>query len=104
MQSPGELNQVLREELEMAATTGRPARTRAARTTPTKAAPKAVATKAEVAEVEPEVTEAEVYVMDLEYVEDTKTYAKFVPPTGSGCVGQFYAPLGTKAVKVKITG
>jgi hypothetical protein len=38
--------------------------------------------------------------MVLEYVGDTKAYAKFTPAKGSGCVGTFYAPLGTTEVKV----
>jgi hypothetical protein len=32
----------------------------------------------------------------------TRTYAKFKAPEGSGCVGTFYAPLGTKVVKVRL--
>ena len=84
------------------ASTGRPARTR--RATPAKAAPaKATPAKAEVAE-ETAAAEAESYVVDLEYTGDTAKYAKFVPPVGSGCVGTFYAPPGTKTVRVKITG
>lgn len=82
------------------ASTGRPTRTR--RATPAKAAPaKATSPKAEEA---PEAAAEESYVVDLEYTGDTAKYAKFVPPVGSGCVGTFYAPPGTKAVRVKITG
>lgn len=82
--------------------TARPARTRAARATkatPAKAAP----AKTEVAETEA-TAEVEAYVFDLEQIEDTKSYSRWVPPKGSGCVGTFYAPLGTKAVKVKFSG
>lgn len=38
--------------------------------------------------------------LELEPLEPTKSYAKFTPPAGSGCVGTFYAPLGTETVKV----
>lgn len=34
----------------------------------------------------------------------TKGYARFVPPASSGCVGTFYAPLGTEEVKVLLIG
>lgn len=84
--------------------TGRPARTRATtarKATPAKAAPKAAQAEPEASA---ETTEVESYVVDLEYTGDTAKYAKFVPPTGSGCVGTFYAPPGTKAVRVKISG
>jgi len=40
----------------------------------------------------------------LEYVGDTKSYAVFTPPKSSGCVGKFYAPLGTEEVKVLLIG
>lgn len=36
----------------------------------------------------------------LEPAGDTKSYAVFVPPKDSGCVGKFYAPLGTEEIKV----
>jgi hypothetical protein len=36
----------------------------------------------------------------LDYAGDTKSYAVFTPPAGSGCVGKFYAPLGTEEVKL----
>lgn len=88
----------------MATQTARPARTRTTRATAAKATTAKAAAKP--AEVEPEAVaaEGESYVVDLEYTGDTAKYAKFVPPTGSGCVGTFYAPPGTKAVKVKISG
>lgn len=38
----------------------------------------------------------------LEAAGNTKTYAKFTFPEGSGCVGTVYAPLGTKTVKVRL--
>lgn len=38
--------------------------------------------------------------VNLVYTGDTKKYAKFEPPADSGCVGTFYAPLGTDEVKV----
>jgi hypothetical protein len=40
----------------------------------------------------------------LEHDSDTKSYSVFVPPKGSGCVGKFYAPLGTEEVKVLLIG
>jgi hypothetical protein len=67
-----------------------------AKTTPakaTKAAPAAAAPiKGEDGRVKTPIV--------LEYTGDTKSYAVFVPPAGSGCVGKFYAPLGTEEVKV----
>lgn len=85
------------------AQTARPARTRsttARKATPAKAA---AAAKAEAPEAV-EVPEVEAYVMELEQMDDTKSYSRWTPPKGSGCVGTFYAPLGTKAVRVKISG
>lgn len=38
--------------------------------------------------------------LELDALEPSKSYAKFAPPEGSGCVGTLYAPLGTKTVKV----
>ena len=85
----------------MAETTTRPARAR-------KTAPPAKKTAPAKAPVEPtaEATESatERYVIDCEWVRDTKTYAVFSPPKSSGCVGSFYTPLGTKAVKVAFVG
>jgi hypothetical protein len=72
-------------------------RTSAAKATPAKAAPAASEAPATGADVE-------VYVVELEQIEDTKSYARFKPPASSGCVGTFYAPLGTTEVKVKLTG
>lgn len=90
----------------MAETTTRPARTRRApaakSTTAAKAAPaKAATPKAEEA---PEAVEVEKYVIELENAGETKTYSKWVPPVGNGCVGTFYAPLGTETVRVQIVG
>lgn len=83
--------------------TARPTRTRST-TRATKATPaKAAATKAEAIEAEA-TPEVEAYVMELERIDDTKSYSRWVPPKGSGCVGTFYAPLGTQAVRVKISG
>lgn len=44
------------------------------------------------------------YQFEMVHAGDTKTYAKFAPPMGSGCVGTVYAPLGTRAVKVLMIG
>ncbi len=60
------------------------------------AAPKAAA-KVEEAPTAPETVKVQV---NLVYTGDTKKYAKFEPPADSGCVGTFYAPLGTDEVKV----
>lgn len=42
--------------------------------------------------------------LELEAAGETKSYAVFVPPAGTGCVGKFYAPLGTEQVKVLLIG
>lgn len=41
-------------------------------------------------------------VVQLEFVGETKTFAKFSPPADSGCVGTLYAPLGAEEAKVLI--
>jgi hypothetical protein len=94
------------------AATTRPSRTRRnakaaeAETTPTKATPakaaKAATPKA-AAVTTGEDGRTRVPVV-LEYVGDTKSYAVFTPPKSSGCVGKFYAPLGTEEVKVLLIG
>lgn len=89
----------------MAEAATRPARTRtatpakkaAAKATPAKAAP---AKAAEAVEAE----ELESYVVEMEQLDDTKTYSVFTPPVGSGCVGKLYVPHGVTEVKVKLTG
>lgn len=84
-----------------ATATTRPARKRttASKATPAKAAtPKTAETPAE------ESTELQKFVVELEQIEDTKNFARFVPPKSSGCVGTFYAPLGTTQVRVQIAG
>lgn len=92
-------------------TNTRPSRKRAEAASPkvekTTKAKKAV--KPETAVVEPEETEeTEVELqkifVDLEHTGDTKTYSKWQPPSSSGCVGTFYAPLGTTGVKVRLEG
>jgi hypothetical protein len=40
----------------------------------------------------------------MEHAGDTKTYSKWQPPKDSGCVGTYYAPLGTEVVKVLLEG
>lgn len=81
-------------------------RPRAAKATPAKAAtPRTAAKAAPVEETTvAESSDRERYVMDLEYQGDTKSYAVFTPPSGSGCVGKFYAPLGTDQVRVALIG
>lgn len=69
------------------------------------AKPKASVTKVEgspVAIVRVEGEGGERYVFDLEWKDNTKTYAKFVPPPGSGCVGTLYVPLGTGRVRISL--
>jgi hypothetical protein len=94
---------------EEAPTTTRPAR--GARRTSKAAPAKAVAAKvaAPVAE-EAETTAVDAagnvnrLVIALVPVGDTKTYSRWAPPEGSGCVGTFYAPLGATEVRVAIKG
>lgn len=42
--------------------------------------------------------------LELDAAGETKSYAVFTPPPGSGCVGKFYAPLGTEQIKVLLIG
>lgn len=70
-----------------------PARTRATKAADTTAAPVVV-----------DEDGRENYVFDLEHTRDTKTFAVFSPPKSSGCVGSLYMPLGTRAVRVRMTG
>lgn len=84
--------------------------TRPARGRKTEAAKGAKATpKAKPAEAAAEVESTETpaaeptkvgLVLDHHPDGDTKSYARFVPPAGSGCVGTFYAPPGTTEVRV----
>lgn len=82
-------------------TTTRPSRARKA--TPAKAAPTA-AKAAAAAPEEPTRTEVTRTKIELEHLEDTKSYSKFkVPENLRGTVvGQIYAPLGTARVGVVI--
>jgi len=88
--------------------TARPARTRRAASTPkaTLASLKADAEVASATEEVAEVAEVEAYVLNLDEHPDgpTKSFARFQPPKNSGCVGTFYAPLGTVSVRVRIEG
>lgn len=95
----------------MAEATTRPSRARSRKTAddapsaPVKAAP-AKATKAAAKPAAPTTGEdgrVRIPVL-LERAEDTKSYSVFVPPKSSGCVGKFYAPLGTEEVKVLLIG
>lgn len=85
------------------AKTTRPARVR--KSAPTKA------TQAPVAAVKSPAATASVTVpapdpavqrvpLSLRHVSDTKSYTVWKPEDGTGCVGTFYAPLGTKEVRV----
>lgn len=42
-------------------------------------------------------------VLELVPAGVTKSYSKWQAPEGSGCAGNFYAPLGVTAVKVAYT-
>jgi hypothetical protein len=66
---------------------------------PAKAAPKA--SEAPAVATDGDVTKIQ---FELAHTGDTKNYAKFEVPTGNGCVGSIYAPLGTVTVKVLLIG
>ena len=91
--------------------TAAPARKRAASAagtgttaTPRKTAPRKAAAKAPVVVKSVGDDNRERYQFAMVHAGDTKTYAKFQPPAGSGCVGTLYAPLGTKEIKVLMIG
>lgn len=92
------------------ATPAKTTRPRASRgTAPTKAAAakaaQAAAAPAVTAEAEAaEATTPTRTVVVLDHVGATKSFEKFQAPEGSGCAGNFYAPLGTTEVKVAIIG
>lgn len=77
-------------------------------TAPAKAptAPKPRAAKPAAAAVDSAVDDngREVYAFDLIQQPDTKSYSVWSPPAGSGCVGKIYMPLGTREVRVRMTG
>jgi hypothetical protein len=73
--------------------------TRAARRTPAKTTPnarKAAPKKAAASDA----TNATAFACNP--AGETKTYAVFQFPEGSGCVGRIYVPKGTKIVKVRL--
>lgn len=99
--------------------TTRPARTRAPRAagTAAKASTKTTTTKATPAAAKPALakeaattpqadTAANVtrLKVELEFVTETKSYAKFAAPEGSGVVGSLYVPLGSERVVIMIVG
>lgn len=89
---------------EATATATRPARKRAAKTTaaPAKtAAPKAAAPTPTEEATDDNKTR---FVVELEFVADTKSYAKWQPPKSSGCVGSVYVPIGTERVRMLLVG
>lgn len=87
---------------ETATKTAAPRRTRA---TATKAAaPAKVATPAAAPAEEETTNLVRTAPFDLEYVGDTKSFAVFTPAKNTGCVGKFYAPLGTVQVRVVMYG
>lgn len=83
----------------MAEATQAAPRKRTAATT-TKTAPAKRAAKPAAVAAAPE--SGEVITLALEQMPDTKTYAVFSAPEGSGCVGKLYVPKGTKVVKVRV--
>jgi len=90
-------------------TATRPSRKRAETTA--KVADKPKASKAKTAEAvetvtdEPEQAENVQRIrVVMEHAGDTKTYSKWQPPQASGCVGTYYAPLGTMSVRVLLEG
>jgi len=92
-----------------AKTATRPSRKRAE--VGAKVADKPKATKAKATETveetanEPEQAENVQRIrVVMEHVGDTKTYSKWQPPASSGCVGTYYAPLGTTSVRVLLEG
>lgn len=88
----------------MAETTTRPSRTRKAAEKPAKAATPAKAKAAPAATVAVGDDGRTRVPVTLDPAGETKSYAVFVPPKSSGCVGKFYAPLGTEEVKVLLIG
>lgn len=83
-----------------ATATTRPARKRtASKAAPAKAAPKA--TEAPKAE---ETVQVDRIQFEMVADGETKTYAKFKPAPGSGCVGNLYVPKGVEIVKVLLIG
>ena len=91
-----------------AAKTGTPRRQGATtRTTTAKAATKPAATKAAPAKTEAPAAEAElakVGPIELVFDRETKSFAVFKAPEGTGCTGSLYAPLGTTEVRVMLYG
>lgn len=85
-----------------ATTEAKTTRPRARKAAAVPATPKTI-TKAEAIEVEASngVTVDKLRV-ELESAGDTKRWAKFTAPDGSGCVGSLYVPLGAKSVKVLV--
>lgn len=85
-----------------ATTTTRPVRTRKAAAP--KAAAKAAPAKAAPAAAPADDEAGERYVVEFEHVTDTKSYAKWAPKAGNGCVGNVYVPIGTTRVRMLIIG
>ena len=73
------------------------------------AATKATTAKATPAKAAPSTTDTatdpvDVVVFDLVQLDDTKSYAVFTAPEGSGCVGKLYVHHGVTLVRVKLEG
>lgn len=67
-----------------------------------KRTPAKAAAPAPVAEEAPQTVNK--FMVELVPAGETKSYAVFTFPEGTGCVGKVYVPHGTKAVKVLIKG
>jgi hypothetical protein len=88
-------------------TTTTPRRRTAAAKPPAKTAAKPAANKpAAKPTPEPEATQVDKFVVEFDYVSDTKSYAKFAAPANLNgtLVGNIYAPLGTDRVRVQVIG
>jgi hypothetical protein len=93
-------------ETVAAAKTTTPRRTRAKAATP-KATPPAKAATPDGKTTAATEDDTQVITVTLEYLEDTKRYAKFGIPlelNAAGIAGQIYVPHGTDTVKLRIEG
>lgn len=91
----------------MAATkTAAPTRGRAATAKSSATKPAAATTKPATPKAAPATDEdlAKVGPIPLDFSHETKNFAVFTPPKDSGCVGSFYAPVGTTEVRVMLYG
>lgn len=93
---------------ETATKTTNPRSRRATTAAKPKAAPATTAAKAS-APAEEDTSDVQKITATLAPLADTKNYSTFdiskdVDGNATGCVGKFYAPLGTETVRVQIVG